>query len=607
VITVGWNGVWPTWTAGCRSSKTGPQRTGPCGTSSTAFWLLSFCDLAGWSGLKYAVPGPVSYQVRTSCDGTPMKRLLPPGLFTVILGILLAGNAFAATAGTTYYIAASGSDTNNGTSKTTPWAHAPGMNGCTGACAAVTPSPGDQFIFRGGDTWGPTNWPWAPAGTGGTSGNTICIACVDQTWFSGASWTRPIFSGGGTYPGTQTGWPTGHFLAMDYLSYWTVDNIEFTGAFYNNSTWGSGAAISCNNGSDCTNFEVTNCYAHGWTHGSGSGVTDIGAFLTVNGQNNATSSAYDNVIDGSDTTGDSYSAFAGGPGIIYDNYVNQVVNVVNSNVTGTLYVHDNTFLNTSCSFDGVTHGNAVQNNAPSTGVFGYNKLVEQLSSCTFPLNMQAGSNSTNYFFNNVYVDVSNIAVSLSTYAGGGISNATFYAFSNTVEPGSDSGSGTSNNVFSIDGDSTNAVYNVCDNQGITSGGLTTVYGSGGSYTLRCTSSISNTSTDNLLQNKSSAASAGYTSVQAYPFSPIAATSPTVIGGTGLSSICNGISDPTSQAACLSDTSLGVAEVLGSGGYTVSAPNRTPTNRSPSGAWNIGAYQFAAGTPTAPTGLAAVVQ
>src|SRR4029077_14620960 len=53
----------------------------------------------------------------------------------------------------TYYIAANGSDSNNGTSKTTPWLHAPGMANCTGTCASTTPQPGDSFIFRGGDIW----------------------------------------------------------------------------------------------------------------------------------------------------------------------------------------------------------------------------------------------------------------------------------------------------------------------------------------------------------------------------------------------------------------------------------------------------------------------
>src|SRR5580693_2586060 len=111
----------------------------------------------------------------------------------------------------TFYIAANGSDSNSGTSKSAPWQHAPGMPKCVATCAAHTPAPGDSFIFRGGDTWhfgnsgaspytGGTwdlySW-WGTAATcqyeGTTSG---CLYYgVDQTWFSGASWTRPILTG----------------------------------------------------------------------------------------------------------------------------------------------------------------------------------------------------------------------------------------------------------------------------------------------------------------------------------------------------------------------------------------------------------------------------
>ena len=55
-----------------------------------------------------------------------------------------------AAAATTHYVAANGSDSNNGTSTSTPWLHAPGMPSCSGSCASYTPQAGDRFIFRGG-------------------------------------------------------------------------------------------------------------------------------------------------------------------------------------------------------------------------------------------------------------------------------------------------------------------------------------------------------------------------------------------------------------------------------------------------------------------------
>src|ERR1700688_3928601 len=50
-----------------------------------------------------------------------------------------------------YYIAANGSDSNNGTSETTPWLHAPGMTSCTGTCGSNSPSGGNGYIFPGSD------------------------------------------------------------------------------------------------------------------------------------------------------------------------------------------------------------------------------------------------------------------------------------------------------------------------------------------------------------------------------------------------------------------------------------------------------------------------
>ena len=519
-----------------------------------------------------------------------MNRRLPPTLFTLILGFLLAGNAGA----TTYYIAANGSDSSSGISKTTPFAHAPGMANCTGTCASTSLQAGDSVIFRGGDTWEAASWPMNPSdhsNTGGNSSNPIYFG-VDKTWYTGSSWVRPIFSGNGTYPGASAS----PFLQMSYFNYWTVDNIEFTGLYWSFS--GNGAAyISCD-GTGCTNFEVKNCYVHGWTHASG--VTDSGEFLYLNGAETAAASAHNNVIDGSDTAENSFAVFYGGPGIIYQNYVDQVVNVIDSNITGTLYVHDNTFLNIVCDYDGVTHGNVIQNNPPSAGVFVYNNLVAHMSGCTFPLNMQAGTNSTNYFFNNVYWDNrGGIAIALTGYAYGS-TGATFNAFNNTIENGPDSGT-PSNPLYTLETTSgnNNETWNLYNTHGITTGAFnTTPTGTG--QTVNGTASTNG----NLMETKTVANSYGYTSSQTYPFVPTSSSSPTVGKGNKLGGICNGISDSTAQAACLSDTTLGVAEVSGSGGYIVSAPNHLPVANPPSGSWDIGAYQFVTVVP--PTGLVAVV-
>jgi hypothetical protein len=91
-----------------------------------------------------------------------------------------------------FFISAAGSDSNNGTSEATPWAHLPGMPTCTATCASTVPAAGEGFIFRGGDTWTTANfgvtWVWS-----GTVANPIYIG-VDQSWFSGSAWARPIWN-----------------------------------------------------------------------------------------------------------------------------------------------------------------------------------------------------------------------------------------------------------------------------------------------------------------------------------------------------------------------------------------------------------------------------
>src|SRR5205807_1579202 len=98
-----------------------------------------------------------------------------------------------ASTGHVFYIDwVSGSDFNIGTSTSTPWKRAPGMQGFAGT---YTHAAGDRFIFKGGVTWPSSVFSFV-IGNSGTSVNRDYFG-VDQTFFSGASWTRPIFDGGG--------------------------------------------------------------------------------------------------------------------------------------------------------------------------------------------------------------------------------------------------------------------------------------------------------------------------------------------------------------------------------------------------------------------------
>src|SRR5581483_10240647 len=163
----------------------------------------------------------------------------------------------------THYISTStvgASDSNNGTAKATPWLHSPGMTGCTASCSSYTVVAGDQFIFKGGDTW---------SGAIGldieTSGNssTPNYYGVDKTWFSGGSWARPIFDYAGT-AGRANGGGAINFIGGNWN---VIDNFEFKG--YQQCASGDvGCTVPGGNDIIVTfgnDNEVENNYIHGWS------------------------------------------------------------------------------------------------------------------------------------------------------------------------------------------------------------------------------------------------------------------------------------------------------------------------------------------------------
>lgn len=111
----------------------------------------------------------------------------------VVLCIFSMSTAWCAT----YYVDfVGGADTNNGTSKSTPFKHIKGMTGCTNTCNSTTLTDGDIVFFKGGVTW-TDSWPWTLVG--GTS--TGIIYTTDKTWYTGGSFTQPTFDDHGANPG----------------------------------------------------------------------------------------------------------------------------------------------------------------------------------------------------------------------------------------------------------------------------------------------------------------------------------------------------------------------------------------------------------------------
>ncbi len=159
--------------------------------------------------------------------------------FALLFAITLPARA------TTYYIDyASGSNSNNGTSKATPWKSHPYMqnsSSCAGAPHSYSHVVGDQFIFKGGVTW-PAACLEINAVAGGTT-STQDYYGVDLTWYTGGSFTRPVFDA------AQTVLAGDHFFYLASSGgYITIDNIEMKNQNIGSLSFGAAEAIYAGSG-----------------------------------------------------------------------------------------------------------------------------------------------------------------------------------------------------------------------------------------------------------------------------------------------------------------------------------------------------------------------
>lgn len=478
-----------------------------------------------------------------------MKRLLP------ILWLLFAAPVWA----TTYYIAATGSDSNNGTSKSTPWLHAPGMLGCTGNCASASPAAGDSIIFRGGDTWLDQQMLFTASGT---STNPIYIG-VDQSWYTGSSWSRPIFNA------NNDPWPQQFQFGGDYI---VLDNIEFTGLFWNDTAGGAVGYIAMRSSTGST---VEHSYFHGWTH---SGTTDHCEIIY--GMSDSGTKVFYNVFDGSDSTngGDSCYGIYGIPnGEIAYNYFTQLSNGF---VGYAQSFHDNTVNNLVVDYDVTAHQNMLENNTSPPNTMIYNNVFRHGAAAGSNVTLwdAAVSPSTDYIFDNVFYDTTTANIlDFARPLSGSVGSTNF--FDNTVECGPDS-SPTAICAASIFGP-----VSLTNNQFVGP----SADGDGNVYTLN---GGTVTETTNIVQTKTTANGQGYT--MSNGFAPTSGTNATVGAGTNQTSLCTTISgiDSAAGAACGKSTTFGV--IYNTTNHTVSTPGVTPITRPSSGAWDAGAYQFGNG-------------
>jgi hypothetical protein len=392
----------------------------------------------------------------------------------------------------------------------------------------------------------------------------------------------------------------------------TIDNFEITG-FYWNTAACSGAPYG-----DCGIFNAgqrngqtwENLYIHGWTHAGTDGATSSGVVDIIATGGGGNSVAHDNVILGTDVPGDhSVNAFFGGPPISYNNYVKQVSSAYIVNYATS--VHDNhiedigpAYCNMPVSqYAGAcTHENGFEDNG-DTGLNFYNNVITNVN-VGLALWVAPNPSYTVTMWNNV-IDLVHDNQILDfappvynpKYCSTGATGNSYcttsgnYVFeNNTVECGDDAqqydqcqlnvgvvGSGAKANSF---------LYQ--NNHFIT---LTAASGcaSGSGAAANCTFGASN-----VVQTLATANSQGYKSSQPFAFLPTAVGNATV--GTATSLL---LSAAGNLATLASDTTYACA--LGSGNQPV-CPQRSPSIRPLTGKWNAGAYQFSAGTVTAPTAL-----
>jgi hypothetical protein len=538
-------------------------------------------------------------------------------LFGILSLVLVAASVGAGSAAaTTYYIAANGSDSNSGTSQTSPWLHAPGMNGCSANCASTTPQAGDKFIFRGGDTWHaesaagspvglPWHWNWSGSSSqcqlnphAGTVVKTSCIYLgVNTSWSSGSSWSRPQFAmdnpqttsrpSGCKYDDTNV-----NGIELGSSNYVVIDNFELLGECWQGST-DANFIDTRGNG-----VEVSNSYFHGWTYASSSSTDNYGQ---IGGGTplNAYSICDHNVFDGSDSSLGTTAGQASGMSLYNactEIAYNVFSHVSNGCICTPIYVHDNLF-QYLYEPQGSTHGNIVEwnneNLALPSVIYFYNNVIHDTNEGE-GVNPEV-VNAPGYIFNNIswrYRENSNGTNGTdgtNCFMTQVVSSTSFHYFNNSL----DYPCGVT--VYAV----TSATTSIFQNNH--------TIGYPGSALTGMISDSGTTVTDNgneVFQTESAANAQGYTISNAY--APTGSAVATVGAGANLSStVCSGIGVSTLVSAC--ETGIGTMSYDSTNNVVVYKPGNP---RPSSGNWDAGAYQYSSSSssssPQAPTSLSATV-
>jgi hypothetical protein len=537
-----------------------------------------------------------------------MKRfILTSVLLTSVLALLAIFFGAKIVSATTYYVATSGSDSNNGTSKNTPWAHLPGMPSATATAGGYSAVPGDTFILRGCDVWynspGTSSFPLV-LNTGGSSGNPVTIT-VDTTWYNTANcpsaWNRPVFDGhtssssstptqiGGTLSGCLSG--NGNTFIVINASYITVDWLELRNLYYandaENSCYGRNAWFQINNADFVT---VSNGYEHGWSMGpySTGTVNDTDQLVFINGSPACPHCLLTNNVSNNCATTSGNGTLPGGA-LSFTNVKFSVFKCMSNNYK-PIYAGEfgfNEITLAGGSPDPTIHPNCIETVA-ATGNGGvyyiHDNRIHDNHGCE---ELQIGNpGETDYVWNNVWYNPLGVGANGPQVPQSETPVAMFF-WNNTVVDWVDCiNDATHGYSWSGPFYSQN---NLCINSSNNNGS-----GNPSAHPA--------TITNNLGLSDTQATTDGYTKVQALAFSPISNSSPTVGAGVNLTPLWPaGFSTQDSSVTCTQQTVNTVVQVVCTG---------TPNTRPANGPWDVGAYQFSASStskPIPPTGLKGTVQ
>lgn len=544
-----------------------------------------------------------------------------------------------------YFVSAAGADTNNGTSESTPWLHAPQMPNCSGTCATVQNQnggipPGTGIILRGGDTWHFGNssatpytggtWEWNNGQTpNGTSSHPLYVG-VDQSWYSGSSWARPILTAdnplcnantaNGTTCISTTDWygqpsfyvnscayqigSTNDFIDTTFRQYYIIDNLEMIGLCQSDTGQPGHHDVYMSYGSAQAPLTFQNLYMHGWSHlpfaakngstGCTASTVCINIYIfngsVINGS--VGESVHYNVVDGSDSD-------PGGAGLCFGGFYDVAYNVFRYTtqcIPNPLHLfHDNLYeyffenghSNMLESLNDVAGTNAIYNN-----VFRHiETFVTSGGGVGMWLTPPPGT--TDYIFNNLMYDVGNMEYINVGSSGQNFGNETY--FNNTFQ------TNPNQPIFRCE-TLIGGALNDTNNHFIDDG---TQY-LGPCSTLTTTTPLAQTNAQ--ADANSPMHFDQYTASEIYGFSPVASTNSTVGTGTNeYSGYCRALSTAGLSAAataCQSDISY-ACSYAGNGAPPV-CPGRTANARPTSGAWDVAAYEYnGQGAPLPPTGLTAV--